>query len=280
MDKPENFTADKVMDYMLLKNKINGDFAALIQKINSAESNLNQDIIDSEDNIVKIENGKLIINLEKSGLLLQKSYDFCNEHKDKIPSFAYNSIIPGISSYLMYKGVVKLYHKTAYPKDLESNLNSANTLKYLKWRSSNLETRFFNSVAAIMIVASLTIMSTTVSYFVRSGNKLNRHLNTTNLKKILLKNPFIGNNKGGNRWKYLIIFILILNYFYNPYFPFLLDFYKTIMLNWVRYIVLSIGFSYLIYNLFNLFLLNRFSDINNQHNYKIPKYLPHFLKKE
>jgi len=197
----------------------------------------------------------------------------------------------------MYKGVVKLYHKTAYPKDLESNLNSADTLKYLKWRSR--ETRFFNSVAAIMIVASITIMSTTVSDFVRSGNKLNRHLNTTtnpnintnintstanptsnttNLKKILL--PFIGNNKGGNRWKYLIIFILILNYFYNPYFPFLLDFYKTIMLNWVRYIVLSIGFSYLIYNLFNLFLFNRFSDINNQHNYKIPKYLPHFLKKE
>jgi len=72
MDKPENFTADKVMDYMLLKNKIYGDFAALIQKINSAESNLNQDIIDSEDNIVKIENGKLIINLEKKWSIITK----------------------------------------------------------------------------------------------------------------------------------------------------------------------------------------------------------------
>jgi len=58
---------DKVMNLMLLKNKLNGDFAGLINKINDSERHLplNEDSVDSPDPIIKIENGKLIINLEK-----------------------------------------------------------------------------------------------------------------------------------------------------------------------------------------------------------------------
>jgi hypothetical protein len=87
-------------------------------------------------------------------------------------------------------------------------------------------------------------------------------------------------NKKTPKWfKYIIILIsCLISLYYIEYISYIISFFKTINLNWLRIITFLISWFYILYNLLTILILIRYSR-KDDNKIIIPNYLPTIIRK-
>lgn len=151
---------DGLLDTLQLQELIHpGKFTKLINHLKDMEGNNNVVLKSISNRFIEYDNGKIIIDMEKSGEFLESTVNTILEQPEVI-GFATSAIIPVIGSFFLYKKVNKVYADN-YIRALEmvdkSNFKG-NQLKYFnKETARNL--KYFSGLPAILITISLTTIS-------------------------------------------------------------------------------------------------------------------------
>jgi hypothetical protein len=231
--------------------------------------------ISTNKKIFEIIDGKMIIDIEETNFLIQKTIKSLIENKDRI-SVSVENISIGIGAGLLYKTVVAAYKNSLDSLTTEDKLkgwSEEQKKSYLESLTKNKS--MFNNSGAVIITVILYVLANMVKTNNTFGFKVETSQSEEGFNKKLLF-PILFKNKLPKWFKIIIIIIifLIISYIviYKNYTTlgtiFIL---KLFTILWPSLLIL--------YYLLSLsILINNLNKNNNDKNIKIPKYYPPQIK--
>ena len=216
--------------------------------------NENNLITKTGDRAIEFVNGKLILDLNSINSFIEKLIQFYKDNPELV-----NYGLPSFGALYIYKVVVNIHAKNAFV-DEKTFTDEKLKFHYLKMRSKQV--LIFNSMAATVVVASLVGIGLAVKYYnKKSASTILAELNKIEPSKGFI--PTVVTKIVKHKYsKILYLFLGIGLISIIPYSSiFNLSIFEHKYIIFFKILLILFTNSFLLFNLFTLFYLNKYSKL-------------------
>ncbi len=197
---------------ILKKNNNHANFATKTNDLNNQNDEINKGYNEVFNNQSESANSgklidfttdnKLVIDIDKFSNLSNKFFDALNKHENL--TFGVNMSLIGLSNYMMWKGIVKVYDNTQKPVNLAS-FNSE-TAKLSALKITQLNRLAFTSVGSLLVLFGIRHMLN-MTKVLNVDINVNKTSSSNEINKSIIFFTFF---KNLNKWNKLLILILLV----------------------------------------------------------------------